>query len=547
MTNYIEIDPKDSRPISDALDRSKTIPNTVPQYPTYGHANLQQTLQYALMGKTMSNLTFLNTGDPMVDMITMTVVQGLVLSLITLIVSQIGNITSYTTNLVKTCAYRSFSLASYGGSCLARKCRKQQSRKYARTVDIPYISDTRQINELYKAVFWYLTHDSEIDYTKEPYLQFLFDKRITAENTNVVKKDLSINKILKKEKSKTIFYKNHKITYTLSTELITVYTDKDRKRENYKVTLSTIVDEVEKTDVLEDFSRHCLTEYINNMTTSVWNQQIYTNSDGEWKATPSNNTRKLDTIILKNSIKDNIKNDVQLFLNSEEWYKERDIPYTRGYLFYGHPGTGKTSMIKGLSLYCKRHIHFLMLSNVKSDSELMDLFKKINYKETILVIEDIDATLSLVKSREAKEMANSRLEKDLAEEQSKDKLSAKQQEALTLAGLLNALDGVLSCHGRILIMTTNHPEVLDSALIRPGRIDGKYLFDNCNRKQVAELYEMFFNAPANPNQVEKIKNHSYSPAHITSVFLRYRNAPKKALDHLDDIETKVVIPKLVEG
>ena len=546
MTNYIEIDPKDNNPIADALDRAKTIPNTIPQYPTYGQNNLQQTLQYALMGKTMSNLTFLTTGDPMVDMITMTVVQGLVLSLITLLMTQIGYITTQTTHLVKTTLYMAMTTTSSLGYRISRLFQKKETRKYARTVDIPYISDTRQINELYKAVFWYLTHDSEIDYTKEPYLQFLFDKRITAENTNVVKKDLSINKILKQEKSKTIVYKNHKITYTLSTELITVYTDKDRKRENYKVTLSTIVDEVEKTDVLEDFSRHCLTEYINNMTTSVWNQQIYTNSDGEWKFTPSNNTRKLDTIILKNSIKDNIKNDVQLFLNSEDWYKERDIPYTRGYLFYGHPGTGKTSMIKGLSLYCKRHIHFLMLSNVKSDSELMDLFKKINYKETILVIEDIDATLSLVKSRdlrESREPLESIVESD---EKSKEKQASKKEQ-LTLAGLLNALDGVLSCHGRILIMTTNHPEVLDSALIRPGRIDGKYLFDNCNRKQVAELYEMFFNAPANQNQIDKIKNHSYSPAHITSVFLRYRNAHKKALDHLDDIETKVVIPKLVEG
>ena len=88
-----------------------------------------------------------------------------------------------------------------------------------------------------------------------------------------------------------------------------------------------------------------------------------------------------------------------MFLNSEEWYQHRDIPYTRGYLFYGHPGTGKTSMIKGLSLFSKRHIHYLMLNEVETDTQLVELIKSINYKETILVIEDIDAMLNVVKSR----------------------------------------------------------------------------------------------------------------------------------------------------
>ena len=376
---------------------------------------------------------------------------------------------------------------------------------------------------------------------------------MTIENRDKIIKDLSIHKILTKEKTKTIQYKNHEIKYSLSTELITVYTDKDRKRENYKVQLSTYVDEIEKNDILEDFSQHCLTEYINNLTSSIWEQRLYNNVNGEWKATPSNNTRKLDTIILKNSLKDDIKTDLQLFLNSEEWYKERDIPYTRGYMFYGHPGTGKTSMIKGISLYAKRHIHSLVLSDVSSDTELMNLLKSINYKDTVLVIEDIDATLSVVKSRDenhnVKDKHKSKSDKKKKEDDSENNNKPKQNEnhsksSLTLSGLLNAIDGVFTCNGRILIMTTNHPEVLDSALIRPGRIDSKYLFDNCDKKQIKELYEMFFSNKCDVEQLNNIKNNNYSPAHITSVFLRYRNQPGEALKHLDDIETKILIPKL---
>merc|ERR1712151_1325923 len=42
---------------------------------------------------------------------------------------------------------------------------------------------------------------------------------------------------------------------------------------------------------------------------------------------------------------------------------------------------------------------------------------------------------------------------------------------LNLAGLLNVLDGVVDSPGRVVVMTTNHPEKLDPALIRPGRIN----------------------------------------------------------------------------
>lgn len=301
-------------------------------------------------------------------------------------------------------------------------------------------------------------------------------------------------------------------------------------------------------DVLEEFCKYCANEYKFYLTGKIWTQQIYTNDRSEWKSSPSNNYRKLDTIILKNNLKNKIKEDVQLFLNSEEWYQHRDIPYTRGYLFHGHPGTGKTSMIKGLSLFSKRHIHYLMLNEVSNDSELLELVKSINYKETILVIEDIDAMLNIVKSRET----DKKTYQDYLDEKEKNKkMTVDEWEKLdndkhkkstvTLSGLLNVIDGIFSSHGRILIMTTNHPEILDSALIRPGRIDCKFLFDNCDIEQIGKLFEMFFNQELtedNKIQLEKLSIlKKYSPAHITSIFLRYRNNPNIALEHLDDVDT----------
>lgn len=65
---------------------------------------------------------------------------------------------------------------------------------------------------------------------------------------------------------------------------------------------------------------------------------------------------------------------------------------------------------------------------------------------------------------------------------------------VTLSGLLNALDGVAAQHGRIVVMTSNHPEKLDPALVRPGRIDVKVELDHADDKQIATMFARFFPA-----------------------------------------------------
>jgi chaperone BCS1 len=109
----------------------------------------------------------------------------------------------------------------------------------------------------------------------------------------------------------------------------------------------------------------------------------------------------------------------------------------------------------------------------------------------------------------------------------------KKTSGLTLSGLLNCIDGIFNCHGRILIMTTNHPEVLDEALIRPGRVDCKYLFDNCSKNQIKNLYEIFYNIPLDSKYLNMIDNNTtYSPAHVSGLFLTYRNNPIEAINKL---------------
>jgi len=478
--------------------------------------------------RLMNSLSYLNlrTGNKNIDLFFDSILQAIIFSYITYILSNINfYIKKFKILLQPVILYCRNKINSF----------YIKPKIFEKKVDIMYITDNKQINELYKAVFWYISNTSEIDYTNEMYLQYACDQK------SLMSDSCEINKIINQNIEKKIKYKNIDITYSYSSDIITVYTDKDRKKENYIVTLKTIQHENSKEDILEEFCKFCATEYKFYLTGKVWIQKIYTNNRNQWNNSESNNFRKLDTIILKDDLKNTIKNDMQLFLNSEEWYQHRDIPYTRGYLFYGHPGTGKTSMIKGLSLFSKRHIHYLMLNEVETDTQLVELIKSINYKETILVIEDIDAMLNVVKSRTMEQKSYEEFinEKDKDKKMTKEEWeqyteSKNKRSTITLSGLLNVIDGLFSSHGRILIMTTNHPEILDSALIRPGRIDCKFLFDNCNREQIGRLYEMFFNkelSELNKYQLKQITK-KYSPAEITSIFLRYRNNPDNALIYL---------------
>lgn len=70
------------------------------------------------------------------------------------------------------------------------------------------------------------------------------------------------------------------------------------------------------------------------------------------------------------------------------------------------------------------------------------------------------------------------------EEGSKSKIS--------LAGLLNIIDGAASSEGRVLIMTTNYPEKLDSALIRPGRVDLQIKFTLATNAQIQEIFRRMY-------------------------------------------------------
>ena len=297
-----------------------------------------------------------------------------------------------------------------------------------------------------------------------------------------------------------------------------------------------------------------------------------------WNKVASRPSRPMATVVLDDKQKATILRDMNEFLHPKtpRWYANRGIPYRRGYLFFGPPGTGKTSLsfalagVFGLDIYC------LSLSEITlTEEDLILLFNSLP-KRCVVLLEDIDSAGVLRKTQpddkevpktdESKEGEKKQKAANIEDDKPKDLESTSSTNAsqaqvspplpppnptdaaatalataitkaiesatsksadantdtdtkgprsrrgpprpsnptqpsqtttadgttvkpgVTLSGLLNAIDGVASQEGRVLVMTTNYPDRLDPALIRPGRVDLKVRFDLAGKKEVRELF-----------------------------------------------------------
>lgn len=184
---------------------------------------------------------------------------------------------------------------------------------------------------------------------------------------------------------------------------------------------------------------------------------------GDWNehAIPA---RPLNSLYYPESLIRDLMEDVQTFLGSKKVYTDLGIPYRRGYLLAGPPGTGKSTLILAVASHFKLPIYSVPLRGTDLTGERLSQLLSNCRRPSLIALEDVDC-LHVATSRQS-----------------------KSSEGLTIADLLNVIDGIGASEERVLFMTSNHPETLDFALTRAGRVDRKFYIDYAQDEELQTFH-----------------------------------------------------------
>jgi mitochondrial chaperone BCS1 len=335
--------------------------------------------------------------------------------------------------------------------------------------------------------------------------------------------------------------------------------------------------------ILKQLLLEARAEYLRKDTkkTMIYRGGIRSGStDPSWQRCMARTARPFSTVILNEKKKQEIIDDVAEYLSpaTRNWYSNRGIPWRRGYLLAGPPGTGKSSLSLALAGHFKMRIYIVSLSSPTANEEsLMTLFTDLPQR-CVVLLEDIDtAGLTHTREENGKVVATTPAPAAASDAPVPGQVTmgapaTPPNTRLSLSGLLNILDGVASQEGRVLIMTTNHIEKLDRALIRPGRVDMIVQFSLADKEIIGAIFRAI-HAPLEgddgPKQVstapavlstpevdeaaekaaakkleetlervnslssvfaDKIPAHEFSPAEIQGFLLKHKRDPQAAID-----------------
>lgn len=285
--------------------------------------------------------------------------------------------------------------------------------------------------------------------------------------------------------------------------------------------------------ILKDLLNTCRTEYLKIVEKKTC---VFENHGSDWKNTSARPVRPLETVITEAEVKEDLLQDIGEFLSSgsRKWYADRGFPYRQGCLLYGPPGTGKSSLTVAMAGYWELDVYVLNISGV-DDSGLAALFFGLPSR-CVVLLEDVDA-ISASKIREKND------------EKSSNPADLGLHKKASLSGLLNVIDGVTSSEGRVLVMTTNHLENLDEALVRPGRIDQKIELGLTDREILVNHFRTVYEPLVNVTEihskrstlsddlvaqfVSRVPDLEFSPAEVMSFLLQNRQSPTMAVANVE--------------
>lgn len=213
----------------------------------------------------------------------------------------------------------------------------------------------------------------------------------------------------------------------------------------------------------------------------------YFSSANNYVARFYNRKKSFDDVFIPDDMKEKIISILDNFLSSRRYYEEHGITYKLGIALSGPPGSGKSIVAKAIASYVGWEIRYIGAKD-SLDSYLTN---------TVIMFEDIDCIVD--ESREKDGTGSKRKGgkvptfKELQEADQKGELHlwSNEQGKLSMHSLLNYVDGILSPSSCIFIATTNYPDRLDPALVRPGRFDYHFTIDHADRKMAEKMCDRF--------------------------------------------------------
>lgn len=246
--------------------------------------------------------------------------------------------------------------------------------------------------------------------------------------------------------------------------------------------------------------------------------------------------RGIMTVNLEEGVKEDIINDMNLFLSPEQYqvYTNRGIRYGRNYLLHGPPGTGKTALVEALSGIFGLDIYRIPLDSLEmTDDDLIILLSRVSSR-CLILFGDIDRAGLPTRCIEGHVGKMTRIPSEG---------HPQPVRSIILSGFLNAIDGVATREGPIVVFTTNCLEDSDPAIVRPGRADKKVRLGLASRSQIQSIYARMYSSKSTANSdletkanvfADKLGKGCVSPAAIQGFLLQYPSKPDDAIAAVDD-------------